>query len=73
MVKTETSPVVSDLPELLTREQFAEFMGVHPVTADKWHRRRVGPPRIKFTGKMIRYRREAVLRWLVERESVAVR
>lgn len=58
----------------LTITQLAEEFGIHRRTLDRWHRLRVGPPRIKVPGtKLVRYRRASVEEWLQKRESVTLR
>jgi len=47
-------------PEILTRGATARAIGVHTKTLDKFHRERVGPPRIKI-GKRVYYHRQSVL------------
>lgn len=58
--------------ELLTPDELAEQMAVTRRTVERWHARRIGPPRIKV-GKNVFYRRDAVRSWLLASEETQVR
>jgi len=53
--------------ELLTPAQAAEYLKVHRNTLLRWRKAGTGPPAIQM-GRQWRYRREALDRWLAERE-----
>lgn len=53
---------------LLTTEEVAELLQVPVATIYGWRVRREGPPAIRV-GRHLRFRREAVERWLLDRES----
>lgn len=54
--------------DLLTAAQVATDLGVSKRTLQRWGRLRKGPPRIKI-GRLVYFRRDAVLSWLVNLES----
>ena len=56
----------ADLPELITRKQLAEYLGVTEPALSQMVTRRQGPRFIRL-GRSIRYRREDVFAWLQER------
>jgi predicted DNA-binding transcriptional regulator AlpA len=58
----------SELPELSSTEQLSTFLQIPITSLYRWRVRREGPPAIRV-GRHLRYRREAVLSWLHERES----
>lgn len=59
------SPNLRDEPELLTSDQAAELLQVHPITAVIWRRQGKGPPFINATDvRFVRYLRKDVLAWL---------
>ena len=49
--------------ELLTPEQVAEMLQVHPGTLENWRVRGEGPPFVKL-GNLVRYTYEDVELWL---------
>lgn len=51
-----------------TPDKTAEDLGITRRTLDRWHARRIGPPRIKI-GNKVWYRREAVSEWLQLNET----
>jgi hypothetical protein len=52
-------------PELLTTDQAAELLQVHPITLVLWRRENRGPPFIDATdARFIRYLRTDVSAWL---------
>ena len=56
-----------DPDDLLTRPQAADYIGVKPQTLAVWHTtQRYGLPAIKV-GRLVRYRRRDLDRWLEER------
>jgi predicted DNA-binding transcriptional regulator AlpA len=53
--------------ELLTPEQVAEMLQVHPGTLENWRVKGEGPPFVKLGGKRrspVRYRRKDVEDWI---------
>lgn len=52
---------------LLTPVRLAEALGVAEVTLANWRAKKKGPAWVKV-GREVRYRREAVERWLAEQE-----
>ena len=61
-----TQSVIGD--EYVTPECLAKDLGRSVRTLDRWDLLRIGPPRTRV-GRMILYRREAVLEWLRSRET----
>lgn len=54
--------------DLLTADDVAQELETTRRTIDRWHSRRIGPPRIKI-GRKVYYRREAVREWLLRIEQ----
>jgi excisionase family DNA binding protein len=54
---------------LLTAREVAETLGVSAETVLRWHRRGSGPPALKLPGGAIRFRPEALERWLDQRDG----
>ncbi|MDT8321815.1 MAG: helix-turn-helix domain-containing protein [Xanthomonadales bacterium] len=54
--------------DLLTADQVAQELDTTRRTVDRWHSRRIGPPRIKI-GRKVYYRRDAVREWLLRLEQ----
>ena len=57
--------------DLLTPDEFAQELDTTRRTIDRWHSRRIGPPRIKI-GRKVFYRRQAVRDWLLASEGQEV-
>ncbi|MCW2165778.1 transcriptional regulator, AlpA family [Microbacterium hydrothermale] len=55
----------TDLPDLSTRKQVAEYLQVSVPTLDAWAAAGAGPKRLKI-GRSVRYRREDVLSYVRE-------
>jgi predicted DNA-binding transcriptional regulator AlpA len=53
---------------LLTRQELAVELGVSEHTLARWDKQGVGPPRTML-GRRIAYRREAIEKWLKDREQ----
>lgn len=51
----------------LTPTQVGGMLEISERTLSRWHRRRIGPPRVKV-GRMIFYRAGSVVAWLKSRE-----
>jgi len=56
------------MDDFLPPEETADELGVTRRTLDRWHTRRIGPPRIQI-GRKIYYRRESVRDWLLSNEN----
>jgi hypothetical protein len=52
----------------LTKPQMAKAIGRDQRTLDNWHRKRIGPPRIKFGGVVL-YNIDSFKKWLVAQEQ----
>lgn len=63
---------MTNKPELLTKSDTAQFIGVSERTLDRWNTLRKGPARITI-GRKILYRLDAVLGWLQENETPPIR
>jgi len=53
---------------LLSPAELADYLNVPIATVYRWRSRGDGPPGIRV-GRHVRYRREAIERWLDERSS----
>lgn len=53
---------------LLTTEQAAQVLAVHPRTLDGWRIRGNGPKFLQLSARCVRYRRSDIEAWTVERE-----
>ena len=60
-------PQSAFFPDVFSREDLAAALGVSIRTLDRWHRLRIGPPRIEV-GKRRLYRAEAVQKWFERNE-----
>jgi predicted DNA-binding transcriptional regulator AlpA len=52
-----------------TPQQLAAKLGVVPRTLYRWHRLRIGPPRIAI-GRQIFFREQSVSEWLSSKEEL---
>lgn len=52
---------------LMTTEEAAEFLGFSPRMLEKRRHRGDGPPYVRISSRAVRYRPEALRRWLDER------
>ena len=50
--------------ELLTRAEAAEYLGVTPRWLEKYQNLVAGPPLVRLSPRMIRYRRADLDRWV---------
>lgn len=57
--------------DFLEPDELAKELGRTRRTIDRWHARRIGPPRIQI-GRKILYRRDAVRDWLLQNEHKGV-
>jgi hypothetical protein len=60
-----------DHDKLLTTPEVARWLGVAPQWLETCRRRDEGPAYIRVNARKIRYRRDAVMAWLREREQLA--
>lgn len=49
--------------ECVDRPTCAAILKISPITLEKWARRRFGP-RVTKVGRLVRYRRSEIARWL---------
>lgn len=63
-----SSAAVDEFEGLLDRKAAARLLRVAPRTLDRWHLSHTGPPRIRM-GRLVRYRRQAVEKWINSREE----
>lgn len=54
-------------PTLLTTRQAADLLGFEPRTMEELRRKGSGPPFIRLSSRSVRYRLDALERWLEER------
>jgi predicted DNA-binding transcriptional regulator AlpA len=57
-----------DDSDLMSKAAVAAERDVSVATLDRWHKRNIGPPRIKLLGVGVRYRRSAYLEWVASQE-----
>ena len=55
------------IEDYMTKAEFCSALRINPRTAERWHLRRIGPPRVRVI-KKIYYKRSAVADWL-ERQT----
>ena len=58
----------SPLNEYLTKDELARELRRSTRTLDRWHTRRVGPPRTRVQ-KLILYKKSSVSSWLRQQEQ----
>jgi predicted DNA-binding transcriptional regulator AlpA len=63
----------NDPDDLLTTKQLAAWLGVSTTTLEIWRCEGKGPPFVRITPRMVRYRRGDVLQWLAERTLLRCR
>ena len=63
-----SAPILADY---ISRENLAQELQVSSRTLDRWHGRRIGPPRC-LIGRKVFYRRVSVRDWLISREQAEV-
>ncbi len=61
----------SPLEDYITRKELARELGKSVRTLDRWHLRRIGPPRT-LAGSSILYNKSKVLAWLETRTEKTV-
>ena len=59
--------IAADCREVMDEFALADFLGLTVATLRKWRYLRSGPQFVKLGGKLVRYRREDVERWLAAR------
>jgi phage terminase Nu1 subunit (DNA packaging protein) len=62
-------PSANLLEDYLEKHELADALDTSTRTVDRWETARTGPPRT-LVGRRVLYRRESVMRWLLERERV---
>jgi hypothetical protein len=62
-----------DADEMLTTKQLASWLSCSPQSLEIYRSRGDGPPFTKITTRYIRYRREAVRKWLRQREHLCTK
>lgn len=55
--------------QLLTPKEVASICGVTPRTVGDWRQKGEGPPYVKLSSRVVRYRREDVLAWIASHEE----
>ena len=60
------------IDDYMTKAEFCSALSINPRTAERWHLRRIGPPRVRVLHK-IYYKRSAVSEWLEAQTEDAVR
>ena len=55
---------VGNVEPLLEAAEVAHWLGVSPETLRGWRLRRTGPPFVRLTRKVVRYRRSDVETWI---------
>jgi hypothetical protein len=63
-------PSANLLEDYLEKHELAAALDTSTRTVDRWETARTGPPRT-LVGRKVLYRRESVMRWLLERERGA--
>jgi predicted DNA-binding transcriptional regulator AlpA len=58
------------ITELLTSEEAARMLGCRECTLALWRHRKTGPAYVRVGGRLIRYRRRDVLRWICSRRVI---
>lgn len=53
-----------ELPELMTRQDVAEYTGLSVPTLARWTQENTGPKSVVLGGRARRYRKADVLAWL---------
>jgi predicted DNA-binding transcriptional regulator AlpA len=60
-----------DSDDMLDTKRVAAWLGMSVITLEIWRSKGKGPPFIKLTPRMVRYRRKDVLYWLAKRTCVS--
>lgn len=60
-IRQFSSPQKTELPELMTRSQAANALGVSPMTIDNFHKRGI-LDRVELKNRTPRFKREQILR-----------
>ena len=66
---TTTTRNYDDLNDIVSEQEFADFMrrGVHSIR--RWHVLGVGPARINVNRKIVLYKKSSIIAWLESYES----
>lgn len=68
--RNQENPKPAAIAELLTPNEVADQLNITRRTLDRWHLRRIGPPRIAI-GRKVYYRPQSVRDWLAANEGAA--
>jgi len=60
----------AEVVRLWTVEDLSDFLAVPVKTLYQWRTKGYGPPGMRI-GRYVRYRREEVMTWVAQRETVA--
>ena len=60
------------MPQILSRQQAAEYLGVHYGTLTRWASTGMGPPYIKVGARGVRYRQKDLDDYLTKQTSEPV-
>ena len=55
-----------NLEKLLNIDETADLLNVNRRLLDNWRWQKIGPPWVKFSGRMIRYRLSDITHWIEE-------
>jgi hypothetical protein len=68
-VAENPAPLTNEiLASYLTREELAKVLRRDVRTIDRWHARRIGPPRTVIA-RMVLYSKQSVVKWLASHEG----
>lgn len=63
MAKPDRFVPIAENPDLMTTEQLARYIGIHPASAPRWAREGFGPRRFRI-GKRAYYLKSEVDAWI---------
>jgi len=67
LTRRQWSIAVANHPQLLTKNDTANFLGVSERTLDRWHTQRKGPARVN-AGRRVLYKLSGLIAWLDSNE-----
>lgn len=50
--------------QLLTRSEAAKMLGVTKSTLNQWSTKKIGPPMVKLSGKLVMYDEAELIAWV---------